>query len=197
LCSGGQEEKTLSTTRYLAKAFGKAVLLLCFGALAPGVSGQAKQATGWSRESLIATAREIMKAARYCALITLDSNGRPQARTMDPFPPDENMVVWMGTNPNSRKVAEILHDGHVTLYYFVSEDQAYVAISGRARIVQDAKAKAKYWKNEWKEFYRDRDKGYVLITVIPQTLEVVNVKKGIIGGNSITWTPPSVTFGSR
>ena len=173
-------------------------LMLCFAVLTPAVRSQIKQvAPRLDRQSLIATAREIMKTARYCALITLDSNGRPQARTMDPFPPEENMVVWLGTNPNSRKVAEILHSEHFTLYYFVSEDQAYVAISGRARIVQDARAKARYWKDEWKNFYPDREKDYVLITVIPQKLEVISVKKGIIGGNSITWAPPAVTFSNR
>ncbi len=40
-------------------------------------------------------------------------------------------------------------------------------------------------------------KDYVLITVVPQKLEVVNVKRGIIGGDSITWAPPAVTFSSR
>jgi general stress protein 26 len=184
---------TQRKARFLAIAF----FLLSFLVPTPIVRSQTKPPPRLDRQSLIATAREIMKTARYCALITLDSNGRPHARTMDPFPPEENMAVWLGTNPNSRKVAEILHSEHVTLYYFVSEDQAYVAISGRARIVRDPKAKVKYWKDDWKEFYPDREKDYVLITVIPQTLEVVSVKQGIIGGNSITWTPPSVTFGSR
>lgn len=173
-----------------------AFVLLCVTACTSFIQSQVKPAPRLDRQSLLATAREIMKTARYCALITLDSNGRPQARTMDPFPPEENMVVWLGTNPNSRKVAEIRRDAHVTLYYSVNEDQAYVAISGRARIVTDAKAKARYWKDEWKEFYPDREKGYVLITVIPQTLEVVNVKQGVIG-DSIRWTPPSVTLRGR
>src|SRR6266849_733933 len=150
------------------KIIARTILLLSFAVIIPLASGQIKQPPCLDRESLIATAREIMKTARYCALITLDSNGRPQARAMDPFPPEENMVVGLGTNPNSRKVAEILRSDHVTLYYFVSEDQAYVAISGRARIVQDARAKARYWKDEWKDFYPDREKDYVLITVIPQ-----------------------------
>jgi general stress protein 26 len=174
-----------------------ALLLLSLAFFAPCIQSQVKPAPRLDRQSLIATAREIMKTARYCALITLDSNGRPQARTMDPFPPEENMAVWLGTNPNSRKVREIRDDAHVTLYYSVNEDQAYVAITGWARIVVDAKAKARYWKDEWKEFYPDREKDYVLITVIPQKLEVVSVKRGIVGGNSITWAPPSVTFGSR
>ncbi len=184
----------MSTNQYLAKAFGKAVLLLCFGALAPGVFAQTKQATGSSRKSLIATAREVMKTARYCALITLDSSGRPQARTMDPFPPEENMLVWLATNPNSRKVAEISHNEHVTLYYFVSEEQAYVSISGRARIVRDPREKARHWKDDWKDFYPDRN--YLLIIVIPEKLELVSVKHGIVG-DSIKWTPPMVTFKSR
>jgi len=181
----------------LPKIIGRSFLLLCFAAFTSGIRSQVKQAPRLDRQDLIAAARAIMKTARYCALITLDSNGRPQARTMDPFPPEENMRVWLGTNRNSRKVAEISRNEHVTLYYFVSEEQAYVAISGRARMVDDPKEKAKHWKDEWKDFYPDRGNDYVLITVIPQKLEVVNVKQGIIGGNSITWAPPAVTFSSR
>lgn len=82
------------------------------------------------REQLIAAAREIMSTAHYCALITLDSSGHPHARTLDPFPPDENMVVWLGTNPRSRKVTETRRHPHVTLYYFDREGQAYVTIRG-------------------------------------------------------------------
>jgi general stress protein 26 len=113
---------------------------------------------------------------------------------MDPFSPEEDMVVWLATNPKSRKVREIRRSQRVTLYYFVRDDQAYVTISGRARIVRDAKEKAKHWKDEWKDFYPDRQ--YLLIAVAPERLEVISVKQGIIG-DSITWTPPAVTFGRR
>jgi general stress protein 26 len=123
------------------------------------------------QEQLIANAREIMSAARYCALITLDAAGRPQARTLDPFPPDENLVVWLGTNPRSRKVAAIRRNHRVTLYYFDRENQAYVSISGLARLVNDPKEKAKHWKDEWKDFYPDRAKDYLLIAVTPEKLE--------------------------
>ena len=142
---------------------------------------------------LIAAAREIMATARYCALITLDSSGRAQARTVDPFSPDENMRVWLATNPRTRKVREIRRRPRVTLYYFDRESQAYVTIHGRARLVNDPKEKAKRWKDEWKEFYPDRQKDYLLIVVTPVRLEVVNVSKGILGDPQ-TWKPPSVTF---
>lgn len=149
-----------------------------------------------SRDQLIAAAREIMTSARYCALITTDRSGHPQARTVDPFSADENMEVWIGTNPRTRKVAEIRRNSHVTLYYFDREAQAYVSISGIAGLVNDPKDKAKHWKEEWKDFYPNRARDYMLIAVRPVRLEIVNVKQGIVG-DPHTWKPPSVNFGKR
>ena len=147
------------------------------------------------RTRLIAAAQELMTTARYCGLVTMDGNGRAQVRTMDPFPPDQNLVVWLGTNPRSRKVKEIQRNSRVALYYFDAASQGYVTISGSARIVRDPKEKARHWKDEWKAFYPDREKGYVLIAVTPEKLEVVIEKKGIIGDPK-TWTPPTVRFSS-
>lgn len=175
---------------------GAILLTFCLAFLTPSVRSQPKPSRQFDRESLIVAAREIMKTARYCALITVDSVGRPHARAMDPFPPDDQMIVWLGTNPKSRKVAEIRHNHRVTLYYFDREEQAYVTIYGLARIVSDANEKAKHWKDEWKDFYPDREHGYSLIVVVPEKLEVINQKQGIIG-NSITWTAPAVSFSIR
>lgn len=146
-----------------------------------------------TRDQLIAEAREIMTSSRYCALITMDSAGRPQVRTVDPFPPDEKMMIWIATNPLTRKVGQIRRNRHVTLYYFDREAQAYVTISGKARLINDPKEKAKRWKDEWKAFYPDRQKSYLLIVVTPTRLELMNVSKGIVGDPQ-TWRPPSVSF---
>jgi general stress protein 26 len=170
------------------------LLLLAVLVTPLGVHAQEKNQKTAERDRLVAAARELMATVRYCALITIDARGRAQVRTMDPFPPDENLVVWLGTNPKSRKVREIRHNSRVALYYFDSASQGYVTISGIARIVDDPKEKARHWKEEWKGFYLDRDKGYVLIAVTPEKLEVVIVKKGIIGDPK-TWKPPTVTFG--
>jgi len=51
--------------------------------------------------ALKAAARDIIHAARYAALITVDADGRPQARTVEPFEPDAQMVVWFATNPRT------------------------------------------------------------------------------------------------
>lgn len=173
---------TLGRSGFVSIAILTALLTVC---------GQDKQEPG--REQIIAAARELISTTRYCALITVDRTGQAQARTMDPLPPDENFVVWLATNPKSSKVAEIRRNPRVTLYYFDAASQGYVSIYGRARLVDDSKEKARYWKDEWKDFYPDRDKSLLLIAVTPEKMEVVIVKKDVVG-NSTRWTPPSVTF---
>ena len=36
---------------------------------------------------LLSAAKDIMTTAKTCALITIDSEGRPRVRVMDPFSP--------------------------------------------------------------------------------------------------------------
>jgi Pyridoxamine 5'-phosphate oxidase len=57
-----------------------------------------KRQTPLGRPELIAAAREIIAGQTYCALITQDANGRPQIRTMNPFPPEDDMTVWIATS---------------------------------------------------------------------------------------------------
>jgi general stress protein 26 len=112
---------------------------------------------------------------------------------MDPFPPESDMTIWMGTNRKTRKVADIERDSRVTLYYYSPDASGYVTVTGRARLVDDAEEKAARWKNEWEAFYQDRASEYLLIQVVPERLEVVDYSRGIVG-ESGTWEPPSVEF---
>jgi general stress protein 26 len=180
----------------LRTTFAALTLILTLSSLDMSARGQQKPAQRLERDNLTALAREIMTTARYCALITRDSAGRAHARTMDAFLPDPDMHIWLATNPRSEKVGEIRKDHRVTLYYFDRESQAYVAINGLARLVNDPAEKAKRWKDEWKAFYPDRARDYLLIEVIPQRMEVVSEKKGVVG-DTVTWKPPSVSFGKR
>ena len=166
-------------------------------ALALPRQGRAQpSAAGNRRAELVAVARRIMSAARYCAFITIDSAGRPQARTIDPLAPDSLLTVWFATNPGTRKVREVRRDPRVTLYYFDARSEGYVTIIGRARLVNDRAEKARRWKPEWQPFYPDRDKGEMLVEVTPERLEIVSVKDRI-QGDSLTWRPPAVDFTKR
>ncbi len=149
-----------------------------------------------SQDSLKIAAQEIMTTARYCALITRDNEDNISARAMDAFPPEADLTVWMATNPLSRKVAQIREQPAVTLYYFNADMQAYVTLYGQGELVNDSQAKRKHWKEEWTAFYPDREKGYLLIKVIPERVEVVSEAHGIIGDLK-TWTPPSINISTE
>lgn len=145
---------------------------------------------------LISSAKEIMTAAGTCALITLDEEGRPRVRTMDPFAPESDFTVWFGTNSKSRKVNQISRDPRVTLYYLDGDASGYVMIHGIAQLVDDPKEKEKRWKDEWETFYPDRTEGYLLIKVSPIWMEVSSFTRGI-AIDTITWQPPILLFDSN
>jgi general stress protein 26 len=147
----------------------------------------------FNRDTLLTAAKNMIEVIPYCTLITLDTTGHPAARIMDPFSPEENMVIWLGTNKNSRKVQEIKKDSRVTLFYEAPNGVGYVLIKGNAYLVDDPLKKKTYWKNEWDKFYTDQKEEYKLIKVVPFRLEILDFKNGIIG-DSKSWAVPYVEF---
>jgi len=166
---------------------GLAVALLAAALPASGEQGSVER-----RADLISAARAIMRASSRAALITVDAAGRAQARTMDAGPPDDDMVVWLATNPRSRKVDEIRRNPSVTLYYFDPSAPGYVSVLGRARLVDTQEARQQHWQKQWDAFYARRSDA-LLIEVVPEQLEVVDVARGI-EGDPETWQPPTVRF---
>lgn len=167
-------------------------LSLGFG-MSRSLAAQAAPAGGPSRETVVAAAKEIMQAARYCTLITLGPDGQPQARVVDAFAPDSNLIVWIATNALTRKVSEIMRDPRVTLMYFNPTTFEYVTVLGKAVLDADAAHKAAHWKPEWAKLYKDENRGadYLLIRVKPSRLEVVSMKRGI-NNDAVNWRPVSV-----
>ncbi len=148
------------------------------------------------RNNLIKAAREIISEVKTCALITIDEKGLPTARTMDPFLPESDFTVWLGTNPKSRKVHQIKNNPNVALYYFDNAASGYVVIHGTAHLINDQKEKEKHWKTEWNSFYPNKSEDYLLIKVIPASMEVISYRDGITS-NSETWKPPVVYFNTE
>ncbi len=132
-----------------------------------------------------------MSASGQCALITLDQDGRPQARTMDPSPPDAEMVVTFVTNPATRKVAEIARDPRVTLYYYDEASPGYVTILGRAVAIEDLAEKQQRWLAKWSPHYPGGATSAAMYEVIPERIEVVSIAHGIVG-DEVRWLPPAV-----
>jgi len=160
-----------------------------------GGLGQAPAPPVPDRPAVIKAATGIMQRARFCTLVTIGEDGHPQARIMDAFPPEAQMVVWMATNAASRKVAEIRKDPRVTLSCFDPNSMGYATLLGRAALVSDPAEKAKRWKDDWAKLYKDRNRGddYLLIRVTPIRLEVSAESEGV-RNDPKTWRAVVVEF---
>ena len=146
-----------------------------------------------SKMSLKEIAKELMVHAESAALITVDSLGVSHVRAMDPFLPEDNFTVWMGTNPKSLKVSQIQKNKLVSLYYFDKESAGYITLQGVATIVNRRDKKEEYWKEEWKNFYKNTTTDYVLIKFVPNKATIISEKHQILG-DSITWAVPKLTL---
>ena len=111
-----------------------------------------------SRDSLLTVAQTIIDSAQCRIFITVDENGKPQARTMSVFPPEENMVIWLGTSTRSRKIKQIKNNPNVMVYYYDTKGLSYVSVAGQACIVNDP------------------EKDYILIKVTPERMEICSFK---------------------
>lgn len=164
-------------------------IIIAFWMLTSGVSyGQDKEL---SKDSVVAAAREIIGAQKYCALVTIDSLGTPNIRTMNPFPPEADMTVWMATNSGSQKVKDIKRNPNVSLYYSDhSRATGYVSITGKAYLFDDMSEKEKRKRDYWTQAFPDW-KYLLLIKVVPDKIEVVNYSKKMYN-NSKTFKAPEI-----
>lgn len=183
------------------RAGGRCVLAI-FALLAASLSradpvhAQTPRSDTTSASRIEDVARRVMEGAKYATFVTLDATGAPRSRTVQPQPPDSAFTVWFATNPRTRKVVDVAHDGRVVLHYFDPALSGYVSLVGRARVVRDRATKNAHWAKAWDTFYADRDTSVVLIAVTAERLEVVCTKLGV-EGDSGTWLPPAVTLAPR
>ena len=133
-------------------------------------------------ERVLEAAKAGIKAAEYCFLITLSASGEPHARLVQPFEPEQDWTIWVGTSPETRKVSEIQMDSRVTLAVHDAKDTAYVALLGTAQVERDIDKKRKYWRREWVAFTPGGPEGddYVLIKFFPSRIELMSFGRGIL-----------------
>jgi len=174
----------------------KAVVLFVF-ALFVAVSGSGfsvlNAQSPVNRDTVILAAHEIMSETTYCGLVTVDSLGQPQIRTMNPFPVKEDFVIWFATSRTSRKVREIKNNPKVCVYFadHISA-KGYVNINGSATVIDDkellVKMKREYWNGipGWQDIF-------VLIRIVPKSLEIINYKHGL-NNDPKTFKAASISF---
>jgi general stress protein 26 len=167
---------------------------LLIGLLPIAVAAQDASA-GRERTAILAAAADIVAKAHYCTLITIDQDGQPQARIVDPLAPDAAFTIWIATNPLTRKVEQIRRNPRVTMSCFDSATSSYVTLLGRGELVTDAAEKQRHWKPDWSAIYPNGARGsdVILIRFMPARLEIVSESRGMVG-DSKTWRPLSIDF---
>jgi general stress protein 26 len=93
-------------TRIIACVASVAVLTMGVRAAAP------------SRDEILKAAHSVIVEARYATFVTIDEAGQPQSRIVDPFEPESDFTIWIGTNALTRKVSHLASNPRVTLLYF-------------------------------------------------------------------------------
>jgi general stress protein 26 len=149
--------------------------------------------TSVNRDTIILAALEIIKETTYCGLVTIDSSGQPQIRTMNPFPVEDNLVIWFATSRSSRKVREISNNPKVCVYFadhLIAK--GYVNINGSAAVVDDKDLLIKMKRDYWNGI-PDWQNKFVLLKIVPISVEVINYKYGL-NNDPDTFRAPSILF---
>lgn len=125
-------------------------------------------------------ARATMRRARYCLLATTGEDG-VDARVLQPFPPGDDLTVWMGTSPRSRKVAQLRRDPRATVVFQDDARGASVVLAGRAAVVESIDERTRRFMPLHWAFFPAGPTGddYVLLRFEPERLEVWDARSGV------------------
>lgn len=169
--------------------FALSVIISASGAFYTELNGQSSV----NRDTLILAAHELIKETPYCGLATVDSSGQPQIRTMNPFPVKDDLVIWFATSRTSRKVREIKDNPKVCVYFANHlKAKGYVNITGSASIIDDRELLTQMKRDYWNGIPGWQEK-FVLIKIVPGTIEVVNYKHGL-NNNPDTFRAPTISY---
>ena len=141
-----------------------------------------------SKLYLMDEAKKIMLESKTCVLNTIDYKNEISSRIMDPLLTNKGFIVFMVTNPSSRKVTEIEKNPNVVLTF--QNKNGYVTIKGKVLLINDLTEKIKYWKNSWTPFYENKESS-LLLKLVPFSLEIVNPDAEIFGDPK-TWSPKKI-----
>ena len=98
----------------------------------------------------VAKLRKLIGDTKFCMLTTMEPDGSLHSRPMAVQQTEFDGDLWFFTGKSTEKVRELAREQHANVSFSNPGDNAYVSVSGRARIVDD-KAKA---KELWNPFYR-------------------------------------------
>jgi general stress protein 26 len=105
--------------------------------------------------ALLTGAAKTIRAVRYCWLVTKSADGfnaRPMGRVL----PDESEDGWtirFVTDGRSRKAHEVCGEQEVGLMFQSDPDEAYVALFGKARLLERVSDVGRFWKKHYEVYF--------------------------------------------
>lgn len=91
--------------------------------------------------------RDLVKDIDFCMLTTIDERGDLHSRPMSSNGEiDQNGDMWFFTGAFSNKVSEIKDTPRVNVSFADPQNQNYVSVTGRARLVRDRKKIDELWR---------------------------------------------------
>jgi general stress protein 26 len=104
---------------------------------------------------LLEGAARLTAKVRNCWLMTASAGGA-NARPMGRVPPDPNLNDWkilFVTDGRSRKAAEIKSATGVKLIFQNDRDEAFAALVGLAKLIEDPVEVGKLWKADYRAYF--------------------------------------------
>jgi general stress protein 26 len=137
-------------------------------------------------ERLLAAARETIAEVPFCWVVTPAENGGANARIVKAQPTrdgEDFWTRWFLTPRIGRKSAEIERVGRVTLAYQHKSGDAYVALAGRAELVDDrAKVESRFRGSAY-----DDPEGVVAGSLIAVRVTADHLELHMRGVNAEPW----------
>lgn len=147
--------------------------------------------------TILAAAKAIIEEDPVAALITVDANGVPRARSVGVWAPDGDLTLWIGTRRSSRKLEQLRNNPLATLYFNRDNNEQgnegayYASFMGQATVHTDLQTlelrapAEEYRRAMWPNFPDD----FAAIRFETRWLEVTG--HGIRGSDT-SWQPQAV-----
>src|SRR5262245_10344048 len=98
--------------------------------------------------------RDLIQSIDFCMLTTIDERGDLHSRPMSSNGEiDQNADMWFFTAASSNKVSEIKGTPRVNLSFADPQNQNYVSVTGRARLVHDQKKIDELWQPQFQTWF--------------------------------------------
>jgi len=95
----------------------------------------------------------LIRKEHTALLVTVEADGSLDARPMGCQQRAFDGTLWFLTFRHSDKLHEIAHDSQVLISYARPSGYHYVAVTGRARMIEDAAKKKELWREAFRVWF--------------------------------------------